>query len=120
MMERHLPERDWKTLRALLPVTLDLFCERVLAEVSGITSNTSRSNHERYQAIYKLIEERGRQIQDAFGDMRRSRAVMRLGHMCELGLVTEEEFARFSDDMRGVVEHFWGRFPRYEAEAATS
>ncbi len=107
-MERHLPERDWKTLRGLHPVALDRFCERILAEVGSIASDTSRSNHERYLAIFTLIERRNRQIEDAFDDMRRSMAVIRLLHMCKLGLVQEEEFARFSDDIRGTVEHMLG------------
>ena len=110
-MEHQFPERDWKALRALLPVALDRFCERVLAEVTAITSDTLRSNHERYLAVYKLIMERDRRLQDAFDDIRRSRAYLQLCYMCELGLVTEEEFARFSDGMRSVVETCVGRFP---------
>lgn len=110
-MERKLAERDWKELRALHPVALDRLCERVLAEITATASDTSRGNHERYLAICKLIEDRDRKLQDAFDDMRRSQAVMRLSHMCALGLVTEDQFARFSDDMRSVVERLVGRFP---------
>jgi len=112
-MVRSLAERDWKELRALHPIALDRFCKRVLAEIVGAASDTSRGNHERYLAICKLIEDRDRQVQHAFDDMRRSTAVMQLGHICVLGLVTEDEFARFSDDMRGVVETLVGRFPYY-------
>jgi len=111
MMDRCLAERDWKTLRVVHPIALDRFCKRVLADIVGAASDTSRGNHERYLAIRKLIKDRDRQLQDAFDDMRRSTAVMRVGHMCVLGLVTADEFARFSDDMRGVVETVVGRFP---------
>lgn len=84
----------------------------MLAEITATASDTSHESHERYLAIWKLIKDRDRQLQDSFDDMRRSMAVMRLGHMCELGLVTEEEFARFSDDTRSIVETLLGRFPR--------
>ena len=110
-MDRYLAERDWKALRALHPIALDRFCKRVLADIVGAASDTSRGNHERYLAIRKLIKDRDRQLENAFDDMRRSTAVVQIGHMCVLGLVTEDEFARFSDDMRGVVERFVGRFP---------
>ena len=111
IVERHLAERDWKELRALQPIALDRFCKRVLADIVGAASDTSRGNHELYLAICKLIRDRDHQLEDAFDDMRRSTAVIQIGRMCVLGLVAEDEFARFSDDMRGVVETIVGRLP---------
>jgi len=94
-MGRYLAERDWKELRVLHPIALDRLCKRVLADIVGAASDTSRGNHERYLAMCKLINDRDRQLQDAFDDTRRSTAVMQISHICVIGLVTEDEFARF-------------------------
>jgi hypothetical protein len=97
------PEQDWKTLRALHPLALDRYCKRVLQEITSVAGETSRSAHERYLAIYALVGRRNRDMADAFDDMRRSTAILKIAHIYALGLLTEDEFARFSDVMRDQI-----------------
>jgi hypothetical protein len=110
VMVRDFPESDWNKLRALRPVALDRFSKRILDEIAAITADNTRNNHERYGAIWKHIKERDRDVADAFNEMTRSKAVLRIAFMRRPKVITDEEFARFSDEtredvavMRGIV-----------------
>jgi hypothetical protein len=98
-MTQFPPERDWKLLRKLHPVALDRYCQRVLTEIAAIPGDAGRSHHQRYLAIYKLVERRDREMAATFDDMRRSTALFRILAIRRLNLLTEEEFAQFTDTM---------------------
>ena len=103
-MERGIPEADWKVFRQVRPVALDRFCTRVLAEVAEVRADAGKSNHERYLAIFKLLQRRDKELADAFNDFRRSTAVVQLARIQSLELLTEEEFGRFSAETRSAVQ----------------
>ena len=103
-MATDLPESDWKAFRKLREVALERFCQRILADVSRITSESARTAHARYLAIFELIEERDDQIAHAFNNPRRSAAIAQLVTMASLDLVTAEELASFSPRTQTVVE----------------
>ena len=103
-----LPESDWKTLRKLQPVALDRFCRRVLDECRTVCDNDSKTSHERYLDLYKLLRTRDKELADAFDDMRRSVALLRLVTMYRRDLLTEDEVARFSPETRELVTQFPG------------
>jgi hypothetical protein len=107
-MTRQISESDWKIFRQLHQIALERFCERVLSEVSKIASSSVGSAHERYLKVYKLIERRDKELGEAFNDLRRSTAWMQLAIIRRRGLLTEEEFARFSPETRGVMQVFLG------------
>jgi hypothetical protein len=93
-------EADWQHLRQLTPVVLDRLCARILKQVARASGAPGKSNHERYLAVFRLIERRDQEIADAFNDMRRSRALDRILAMHRLGLFTAEECAGFSEEVR--------------------
>lgn len=62
------------------------------------------SAHDRYLEVCKLIKERDRQIANAFNDFRRSTAIMQLGIMRRMKLMTDEELALFSEQTQTRVE----------------
>jgi hypothetical protein len=97
-------EADWKRLRRLHPVALDRFCARVLEEGRTLLADEEKTNHERYLALYRLLQERDDELADAFNDMRRSTAHLRLMRMQELGLLTEEEVEEFSPETREFLK----------------
>ena len=103
-----LPESDWKTLRKLQPVALDRFCRRVLDECRAVCDTDSKTSHERYLDLYRLLRTRDKELADAFDDMRRSVALLRLVTMYRRDLLTEEEVARFSPETRKLVTQFPG------------
>jgi hypothetical protein len=116
-MSRDIAESDWKVLRKLHPIALDRFCRRIVEEIESVAADSTPSHHQRYLAIYGLVERRDREIAGAFNDMRRSRAVIRICHLRTLGLLSDEEFARFSDQIRGFMQGILG-FAEHEGAAS--
>ena len=102
-MSNQIREADWKVLRELMPIALERFCERVLSEVCTVALETGKSAR-RYLAVFKLIHRRDDEMADAFNDVRRSRAMLRLACIKFLDVLTEEELARFSPETREHVE----------------
>jgi hypothetical protein len=98
-----MTESEWKLFRQFREVALDRFCQRVLSEIAGVSSDAEKSNHERYLAVYRLIEQRGKELADAFNDLRRSTALRQLACLRSLELLTDEEFARFGPETRDSV-----------------
>src|SRR4051794_4046015 len=95
-MQRQIPEPDWKRFRQLRPLALDRFCQRVLVEVNQLTADTGKSSHERYRALFKLLQDRDEELAAAFDAPRRSVAFVQLARIHFQGLLSEEEFAGFS------------------------
>jgi hypothetical protein len=107
-------ESDWKVLRQLHPIALERFAQRVVAEIQAITSDSSRSAHDRYLDVLDLTRRRRREMADAFDDMRRSTAFLRLLQIQSHRLLTDDELARFSPE---VVESLRSWFaPRGESD----
>jgi hypothetical protein len=102
-MMREIKESDWKIFRQLHAVALERFCQRVLDESERLRGDTTRSAHERYVAIYQLFHERDKEVALLFNDLRRSTALWQLTAMKRHGLLTDEEFARFSQEAQNLV-----------------
>jgi hypothetical protein len=107
-MTRTILESDWKLFRALHPVALERFCEQVLSEVGQLASEADKSAHERYLGVYQLLRRRDKELAQAFNDLRRSTALLQLAILRARGLVTDEEFARFSPETRAVLQVYQG------------
>jgi hypothetical protein len=59
-----------------------------------------RTAHERYLTVYELIQARDRKLGAAFDGLSRSDASFRLMLIRTLGLVSEEDLARFSSELQ--------------------
>jgi hypothetical protein len=92
-MHDHISERDWKVLRDIEPLALDL-----LDEVTAIANEPDRGAHTGYGKIYDLIKDRDKDIADAFNDMSRSKAPWKLAIMERLGLINKDELDRFGKE----------------------
>jgi hypothetical protein len=103
-----MTESEWKLFRQLQAVALERFCERVLSEVGHLTADARKNHHERYLAVFKLIKRRDKELAHAFDNPRRSAALGQLTCLQGLGLLTDEEFARFSPETRASVEVLLG------------
>ena len=102
-------ESDWKLLRVLHPTALDRFCERVLEEIERASRDASKIPHERYLEVYSIIESRDKELAACFDDLARSRGIERVAAYRARGLLTDEEFTRFSQETRNMVEILLGR-----------
>jgi len=104
-MASEIKESDWKLFRQLREVALERFCERVLVELRTAAGETGDSFHERYLRVYELIRDRDKSIGWAFNDPRRSNALILLANIKQEGLLTPDEFARFSEQTREAIEN---------------
>lgn len=98
-----IEESDWKILRAIHPLARERFCERIFAEIDAVRRDDSRRFHERYLEIYKIIEQRDREISRIFDDLKRSTALVILAQMRAHNLLTDEEFSRLGPQTRGAI-----------------
>lgn len=108
-MVRTISEPDWKLFRQLRPLALERFCQRVLSDIEGLAQECAKTSHERYLAIYDLMQQRDRELADTFNNQRRTMAFEQLARMWALNLLTDDEMAHFSPDTREVVRFFAGR-----------
>jgi len=99
-----IPESDWKSFRELRERALERFCRRVLEEIDRIRADESQSYHSRYGAVYRLLQERDRQLAHAFDDPRRSQMLIQLAAMVVNGSVERGELSKFTQPTRSSVE----------------
>ena len=106
-MSRDFPESDWRHFKKVHSVLLERYCARVLADLIAESSASEGTAHKKYLRVYKLIDERNEDMARAFDDFRRSTAVMQLGIMRRMGLLTDEDLSIFSSEtqvrVRGIA-----------------
>ena len=90
-----LSEKDWRAFKALKAETLERYCASILAESAALNSDMERSAHERYLAMYALINKHNRSMAKAFDGHSRSKVRYQLRMMHTMGLVTDEDLQRF-------------------------
>lgn len=101
-MSPEFPERDWQLLGKLKPLALERLCQRGLDAIAVIMAG-SQSSHDRYLAIYALVQQHDEEIARAFDDLRRSNALLRLSAMRSLNLIFDEELSRFSEETQARI-----------------
>ena len=105
-MEDRIRESDWKQFGKLRTLALDRFCQNVLDEIGRLAQDSSKGSHERYLEVYRRLQERDKQLADMFDDVRRSIAPLHLARIRSEQLLTDEEFAQFSEDLRTAVQRY--------------
>ena len=96
-------ESDWKVFRKLREPALERYCERVLDELDRISSDMSRSHHERYLEVFQLLRDRDEMLARAFNDLRPSQMLQQLAAMHALDLLEAEELARFAPETQESI-----------------
>ena len=102
---RPIPERDWKVLRKIREDALHRFCVRINNGVCDFVSNADIHGeaHETFLAICRYVMTQNRDLGDLFDDWRRSTAIGTLKLWAEAGIITQEEFAAFSEDTKELI-----------------
>ena len=93
-------EADWKELRRLHATAFERFCARTLDECVALATDDAVTAGERYGAIQRYMKDRDRAVAAAFKDLRRTRALEVLSGIVALDLLTEDELAGLSADVR--------------------
>lgn len=107
-MSRSVSEGDWKVFRELRQVALERLCDKILAESRAEIERPGKSSHEKYLSLYKLLDKRDADIARGFNDFRRSTALMQIGIIHSMGLLTGEELRRFSPETLRTIEMYAG------------
>lgn len=103
-MSLDIPESDWRRFKEVHAKLLERYCSRILEEVAATCQDTQGSAQDRYLKVYKLIKDGDKQLANPFDDFRRSTALMQLGIMRRMKLLTDEELSLFSEQIRVRVE----------------
>jgi hypothetical protein len=112
MATHGFPESDWKVFRELRRIALERFCERTLEEVHTILRDRSRTHHERYLAVFRLLRQRDEELAKAFNDPRRGRMIGQLVAIYAHGLLKPDELERFTEGTKATVESLAREFAR--------
>ena len=107
-----VPESDWKVFRELQQRALERFCQRALEEVRTILGHSSRSHHNRYLDVFRLLQTRDDELAHAFNDPRRSRMIIQLAAIHAYGLLEPNELERFAERTRATIESLAKEFTR--------
>ena len=106
-MREAIPEQDWRVFSTLHPVWLDRFCVCVNNKVVQLLANEKNEPYDRYIAAYKLMQKTDKEVESSFADYRRCTAVFQIARIRKLGVITDEELARFSEGTRAVLDLLW-------------
>jgi len=87
---------------------LERFCKQILLEIERINSDRAKSFHRKYLDIYEVLQRRDKEIAQTFDDLRRSTALTQLASVKARGLLTEDEFLRFSQETQNAVDRLLG------------
>jgi len=108
-MSRTLPESDWKKFRLLHKSALDRHCQETLSQIKRIIDDPGKDMHERYLAVFKLIQERDEDVARMFNEMKRSTAFVQLMMIRHKNLLTDEEFGQFSQETKDLITSWFQR-----------
>jgi hypothetical protein len=107
-----VPEPDWKIFRELQKDALERFCKRALDEVQRILNDGSRTHHERYLDVFRLLRTRDEELAHAFNNPRRTTMIIQLAAIHAYGLLEPNEIGRFTDRTRTTIVSLGMEFPR--------
>ncbi|MFN7931620.1 MAG: peptide ABC transporter substrate-binding protein, partial [Blastocatellia bacterium] len=99
---------DWKVMRQLQEVALDRYCQKILSEIHDTIGDTATGSHQKYLAILRLLHQRDKEMAEVFDNPRRSTAYYQLAFMKKLGMLTDSEWEKFSQETLAAVEILLG------------
>lgn len=109
-----IPERDWKTFSPMAYGLYDRLYERLCGEMAAVLSDESKNARAKFYEIHEFVRAEEKRIDRLFGRHARSQALNQISLLRGLGLITDEEFARFSEPTREWVEKINELRRRYE------
>jgi peptidoglycan/xylan/chitin deacetylase (PgdA/CDA1 family) len=105
-MPGSLPERDWKYLRSIEPELLSDLCRKVNERAAQLLSSEFESEHKKYLALYKHIEDSDKIVADCFNDWRRSTLWLIVPLLRKHKVLKDAHIANLSDAARELLDRF--------------
>ena len=106
----NIKESDWKIFKKIKENAITLFCERALEEFDEAINNNKNDPHNRYLLLYKLVQNRDKQMQLLFDGHSRSRAILQLIAIRGEGLADEDLLGKLSSELlmqTDPAQHDW-------------
>lgn len=94
-----MKESDWKIFKQIKEKAIEQFCSKALEEFSEAIKDKSQHVHNRYLLLYKLVQNRDKQMQLLFNDHSRSKARLQLIAIRGEGLAEESLLNKLSEDL---------------------
>ncbi|MBT2296337.1 MULTISPECIES: hypothetical protein [Pseudomonas] len=104
-MHKPIPEKDWKLFKGLRELALERFCQGVLTDAMTISERGALTAHARYLKLYRLMEDRDKDLANAFNHFSRSTARMCLALMVMHDLLTEAELSVLSEETLNGISY---------------
>lgn len=95
-------DSDWKLYNGLRDLALERFCQGVLSDAQAVVQNEALSAHARYRTLYDL-RERDKSLAMAFNIGRRRDISLSLRLLIAYDLLSDEELAILSEELRERV-----------------
>jgi hypothetical protein len=99
-------EKDWKYLSRVQPEMLSALCGRINRKAMEILGSDKTSEHEKYLALYRYLQDADRIVGDCFNDWRRSTIWLTVGILRRHGLLTEEHVQHLTDETQDLLKTF--------------
>lgn len=96
-------DSDWKLYNGLSDLALERFCQGVLSDAQAVVQNEALSAHARYRTLYDLMRERDKSLAMAFNIGRRRDISLSLRLLIAYDLLSDEELAILSEELRERV-----------------
>ena len=100
----HIPESDWKKLRSMKSDVLNFICKRIFEKIDEISSEREGQEHKAYLKLWKLLNREDQAIAFMFDGLKRSNAIPKLAAWKRNGVISKENFSKFSDETQHKVE----------------
>jgi hypothetical protein len=97
-------ERDWKTLRKMIPVLRERYLKEKNIEIKKLLDDKNKNETERFwDARYKIEEERKILI-DCLDGHSRSNMSLHMNLMYKYGMLKDEDLNEFSDELKNQIK----------------
>ena len=105
-MRNELSKSDWKHFKAIREVALERLCARILDNVCETASDKTKTSHERFLAVYQLVNDSNRDVARGFDFLSRSRMFLQLVSMQQMNLIEQTGVEGFSEEVRQQLARF--------------
>ena len=105
-----MKESDWKIFKQIKERAIELFCSRALEEFEEVINNKHDHVHNKYLLLYKLVQNRDKQMQLIFDNHSRSKAILQLMAIRGEGLADEALLNKLSEETLNLTDpkrHNW-------------
>jgi len=103
-MNQHIPEKDWKKLRALKETALNIACERIFSKVNEVIKSRGAESHKYYLKLWKVIREEDKEISLMFDDLSRSNAIFKLAMWKRNGILSGVDFEELTEGTQKRID----------------